>query len=101
METISVKELNELGVQNVFVLDVRSEQEYLLSNIDSVLIPLDQLETRYTELDSTKTIYCLCHHGMRSGYAGRFLESKGFSTVNILGGIDAWSLSINSSTPRY
>ncbi len=101
METITVQELSKISLDEITVLDVRTQCEYDLVNIKSQLIPLDELESRYSELDKSKTIYCLCHHGVRSEFAAMILKSKGFKSVNILGGIDAWSLYVDSSVQRY
>ena len=47
-------------------------------------------------------IIALCHKGMRSADATGFLLQQGFSNVkNLVGGIDAWSVEIDGSVPRY
>ena len=43
-----------------------------------------------------------CHHGMRSRNAAELFLRKGFRKVyNLDGGIDAWSLKIDPTVPRY
>jgi rhodanese-related sulfurtransferase len=43
-----------------------------------------------------------CHHGMRAARAGRILRQHGFARVeNLAGGIEAWSLTVDPSVPRY
>ncbi len=100
---ISVEELksrHENG--DILVVDVRQPHEYKIAKIDSVLIPLQQLPERFQELDKTKEIVTLCHHGFRSAHAAAFLRSQGFQRVrNLAGGIDAWSLRIDQTVPRY
>jgi rhodanese-related sulfurtransferase len=43
-----------------------------------------------------------CHHGGRSAQACKTLMQLGFSRVeNLDGGIEAWSLTVDGSVPRY
>lgn len=54
------------------------------------------------ELDIDKHTVVLCHHGVRSMYVASFLASRGFQQVsNVSGGIDAYSLRVDPSLPRY
>jgi rhodanese-related sulfurtransferase len=44
----------------------------------------------------------ICHHGIRSLQMCQWLQSQGFTNVkNINGGIDAYSLLVDSNIPRY
>jgi adenylyltransferase/sulfurtransferase len=87
----------------VFLLDVREPHEYSLAKIEgSVLIPLGELPTSLEKLDQDTEIVALCKMGMRSADAVMFLLQQGFSNVkNLVGGIDAWSVEIDQSVPRY
>ncbi len=88
--------------EDIFLLDVREPHEYDLANIGGVLIPLNEIPSSLDKLDRSTRIYCLCHHGVRSAIAQDFLTQKGYtSVVNIIGGIDAWSLEVDSSICRY
>lgn len=88
--------------KEIILLDVRTLGEFKISNIGGIHIPLDELEKRLSELDLNKSIYCLCHHGVRSRSAALFLESLGaLDTVNIEGGIDAYSRQVDSSIELY
>ncbi len=103
--TITPKELQErLGKgDSVVLLDVREEWENSLAKIEgSVLIPLGTLPQSLEQLDHNAEIVAYCHHGMRSADAMQFLLQQGFSSVkNLVGGIDAWSVQVDSSIPRY
>ena len=103
MNVISVIELSEkMARDDVYILDVRTAQEFELSNIGGHHIPLAELEEKVSEIDLSKEIYCLCHHGVRSLYAANFLKNCGAEKVfNIEGGIDAWSLSVDTNVRRY
>ena len=85
------------------LLDVREAHEYAYARIQgSRHIPLGQLPQRYDELDKTREIVVICHHGVRSLKACLFLESLGFSHLNNLqGGIDAWSVACDPAVSRY
>ncbi len=80
------------------ILDVRETNEFDIAHIaNSVLIPL-----KLDELDRDEEIVVLCHHGVRSMMACRFLAQSGFEKLyNLLGGNDAWSLECDPSVPRY
>jgi rhodanese-related sulfurtransferase len=103
--TMSVQELKQrLEKDNKpFLLDVREPYEYSLAKIEgSVLIPLGTLPSSLDQLDKNAEIVAYCHHGMRSGDAVGFLVQQGFTNVkNLVGGIDAWSVQIDASVPRY
>lgn len=105
VKNITVKELNAKlqEQQDLFLLDVRELSEFNYASIaDSVLIPLNQLPGRVAELDSSKEIVVICHHGMRSMQAAQYLDRSGFAQVfNLQGGIDAWSLECDSAVRRY
>lgn len=89
-----------LGIK---ALDVREPDEQKVAAIKGVpLLPLSQLEKRYTELDPNQTYYIHCKGGTRSGKAVQFLKQKGFKNVkNVAGGITAWSDQIDSTVPKY
>ena len=87
---------------NVLLLDVREPYEHKIANIKGQLIPLGQLQTKFSELDRTREIVVYCHHGNRSAIAVQFLKNQGFEKVlNLAGGIDQWSREVDSSVPRY
>jgi rhodanese-related sulfurtransferase len=84
------------------LLDVREPWEFELACIEgSTLIPMSQLEERFTELDPGSETVVICHHGNRSSYVTQALEHAGFEKVlNLEGGLDAYS-SVDESVPRY
>ena len=53
-------------------------------------------------LDRATPIVFQCHHGIRSQHAAEYFREQGFTTLyNLQGGIDAWSLLVDPSVPRY
>ena len=103
--TITVRELKDRldKGDKIFLLDVREPHEYSLAKIEgSVLIPLGTLPNSLDQLHQDSEIVAYCHRGMRSADAVGFLVQQGFSSVkNLIGGIDAWSVEIDPSVPRY
>ncbi|QPF74492.1 sulfurtransferase [Roseateles sp. DAIF2] len=88
------------------LLDVREPWEAQTASIRTAgeqrLIPMGQIPARAGELDPAQPIVVYCHHGMRSLQVVAFLERQGFESVyNLAGGIDAWSLEVDPSVPRY
>ena len=93
------------------VLDVREPWELQtasikapqgLESLEMLAIPMNSIPGRIGELDKTRPIACLCHHGMRSQNVAAFLTQHGFESVaNITGGISAWSRELDSSVPQY
>ncbi|HSW13623.1 MAG TPA: rhodanese-like domain-containing protein [Solimonas sp.] len=85
------------------VLDVRTDEELSLAALPGVRhIPMQELPARIGELDAAAPVAVLCHHGVRSEMAGRFLERNGFTEVySVAGGIDAWSVDVDPAVPRY
>lgn len=85
------------------LLDVREPWENALAKLEgSILIPLGTLPHSLAKLDRNAEIIAYCHHGMRSADATGFLLQQGFPNVkNLVGGIDAWSVQVDNSVPRY
>ena len=78
--------------EDLFLLDVRDEDEYQRSNIGGYLIPLGELHKRVGELDAKRKIVALCKTGRRGIEAVQVLHRAGFKKVwNLDGGIRAWS----------
>jgi len=91
--------------EDLLLLDVREPKEFATARIEgSRLIPLGELEARLGELEAWRgrRVVVTCHHGMRAARGGEILLGHGFSRVeNLGGGIDAWSLTVDASVPRY
>jgi len=98
IDTATVQELCGLldGVEDIFVLDVRSEEE-----LDStgripgaVHIHNTLLSGRTGELPKDRRIYIFCGSGLRSMSAASTLEREGWSDLTVvIGGLSAWSSS--------
>ena len=95
--------LDDPGRERPLLLDVREEWEYAHCHIDdSHLLPMQTLPARLAELNPTQEIVVICHHGVRSYHAARFLEHNGFTNViNLTGGVDAWAKEADPAMPTY
>ncbi len=92
MDYIFARELKQMDLKDVVILDVRTEEERMVGYVEnSVNIPLDQLRSRLSELDRNKLIVVYCAVGQR-GYLGtRILMQNGFKKVkNLLGGYTSY-----------
>jgi adenylyltransferase/sulfurtransferase len=101
---IRVEELKQRldAGENLFLLDVRDEYEYEISNIGGQLIPLAELSQRINELDVNRKIVTVCKMGPRGAKAVQVLHKAGFKQVwNLTGGIHAWSERVDRRVRKY
>jgi len=103
--TVSVEVLREKLSSGVplILLDVRELHEHQIARIPgSRLIPLGELASRMSELNTADEIYIHCKTGGRSMRALCQLRDAGFTKLfNVEGGIHAWSDRIDPSVPQY
>ena len=89
---ISVDEAYQLYQEGTFLLDVRTQEEwddYHAPN--TTLIPLDQLESRLSELPQDEPIVVVCRSGNRSQAGRDILRSNGFEgATSVAGGLTEW-----------
>jgi len=81
--------------QRPILLDVREGWEVQTASakpdaLDLLHMPMQTIPARLHEIDKTRPIACLCHHGGRSMQVASFLMQHGFEVVNVAGGIHAW-----------
>ncbi|MBK9265056.1 MAG: Grx4 family monothiol glutaredoxin [Polyangiaceae bacterium] len=104
VRTITAPKLKEMldNDKNLLLIDVRTERERDIASIEAAR-PLDREElSRLEGLPKDTPIAFLCHHGVRSRSAAEHFISQGFSKIyNVEGGIDAWSVKVDPSVPRY
>jgi len=89
---ISIDEAHQLYQEDVFFLDVRTQEEWDEFHApNSTLIPLDQLPNRVGELPSDEPIVVVCRSGNRSQAGRDILLDNGFEQVtSMTGGLNAW-----------
>lgn len=89
----------------VYLVDVRNPDEHEYCRLpESLLIPLPELAGRVNEIEPPEgsLVVVYCHHGVRSLSGAAILARAGHeNAASLAGGIDAWSLRIDSAVPRY
>ncbi len=101
---ISARELAQrVQTNHLRLLDVREPHELEISAIQgAVNIPLGQLASRLSELDSAEEMVVFCKAGTRSARALELLVSAGFKKIkNLQGGINAWAREVDPTLPIY
>jgi rhodanese-related sulfurtransferase len=89
------------------LIDVREPEEVTLAHLPGfVNLPLSQYgqwaDTIHHQFDAHKETIVMCHHGVRSAQMCHWLAQQGFTNLkNLTGGIDAYSLVVDRSVPRY
>ena len=89
--TISIAEAHDLYQEGVFLLDVRTQEEWDEFHAPgTTLITLDQLEGRLDELPQGEPIVVVCRSGNRSQAGRDILLDNGFVATSMEGGLNAW-----------
>jgi len=78
-------------LKNGLVIDVREPFEWDYYHLDdTVLMPLQTIPGKLSELPRDRTLYIVCAHGVRSETACRYLAQQGYEQlVNVAGGMAA------------
>ena len=95
--------LDDASRERPVLLDVREPWEHEKARIEgSQLVPMREVPARVAEIDEDREVVAICHHGGRSMQVAMFLEKQGFKRVhNLVGGIDAWSRTVDPAVPTY
>lgn len=84
----------KINAENVQVLDVRTMGEYNSGYIKNSLQAdwnnRAQFDDRTQHLDKSKPVYVYCASGVRSDRAAAVLRAKGYTAINMEGGLNAW-----------
>lgn len=100
-----VKQLLDQG-EAIKLIDVREPKEHQFCQVQgSELIPMGSVPQHLSRLEAQADdakLVVFCHHGMRSLNVVAWLREKGISNcVSMSGGIEAWSLQVDPTVPRY
>jgi monothiol glutaredoxin len=96
-----LKALVEGGAPFQFA-DVRTEEERAIATIAGARLLDQAYHDELLRMDRETPIVFHCHHGIRSQGAAEYFREHGFSNLsNLIGGIDAWSVDVDPSVPRY
>ncbi|MFQ6004248.1 MAG: Grx4 family monothiol glutaredoxin [Woeseia sp.] len=101
MDVAELRERLDAG-EGLWLLDVRDPEERQIAQIAAAM-PLDEAaEQRIKKLPNDTTLVFHCHTGVRSRAAAEHFRVLGFKDVyNLEGGIEAWSVEIDTGVPRY
>lgn len=101
--SVSESQARRLSEEPPLFLDVRENFELEIAHLSPDLhIPMTQLAERWQDIPRDKPIVAYCHHGKRSLNVTDFLRERGLIQVqSMIGGIDAWSLQVDPTVPRY
>jgi rhodanese-related sulfurtransferase len=84
------------------LVDVRTEDERAIAIIDGFRLLDRAYHDALLGRDRDTPIVFQCHHGVRSQGAAEYFRRQGFRNLyNLAGGIEAWSLLVDPSVPRY
>ena len=86
----------------VVLIDVREKHEHEFCRIKGSLhIPMNEIPQKIPELNPKDKYAVVCHSGVRSEMVTNYLVKNNFDAVNVIGGIDMWSVLVDSSVKRY
>ncbi len=84
------------------LVDVRTPDECAVAQIAGARLLDQAYHEALLARDRDTALVFTCHHGVRSQQAAAYFEQHGFTNLsNLRGGIDAWSLLVDPSVPRY
>ena len=100
VEVLELKKM--LKNKEVVLVDVREPYEVEICNIKgSLFIPMNEIQQNIEQLDKEKKYAVMCHSGVRSLYVSNYLNSLGYSTLNVTGGIERWATVVDKNMNRY
>jgi|DewCreStandDraft_4_1066084.scaffolds.fasta_scaffold44812_2 adenylyltransferase/sulfurtransferase len=85
------------------VIDVREPYEREIASIPhTVLIPMNEVPNRLSEIPRDREVILHCRSGKRSMTVLEYLQSQGYTQLrNLAGGVLAWSEEVDPSVPQY
>ena len=105
MEEFLPKQLQEFLQQphESWLIDVREIWEFNVCRIEpSRLIPMNTLPSHALSWNKEQSMIMICHHGIRSRMAARYLEDNGFThIINLSGGVNRWAQEVDPNMPTY
>lgn len=104
MQFISTSQLKEgISSGKYTVIDVREPYERAICSIDSIHIPMGEIENKYLEIATDKDIVILCKSGKRAEAVANYLEKEhNYTNLSVLtGGIIAWIEEVDTHLESY
>ena len=96
IEVVSYEVIKSKDLQNIQLLDVRTETEYqqghITGSVNVDALQAGKLEAYAEKLNPSKPVYLYCHSGGRSHNASLRLKKMGFNKIyDYSGGFSDWS----------
>lgn len=84
------------------LVDVRTPEEFEIARIEGARLLTQAVFDELIGLPRNTRLVFYCHHGVRSANAAEHFRREGFTNVhNLVGGIEAWAISVDPSVARY
>jgi len=95
---VSTPQIPEVTVAEVPVdavlLDVREDDEWTAGHAPgAVHVPMTTLAERLDQVPDGDPVYVICRSGGRSARVTAYLNSQGWESVNVAGGMSVWAAS--------
>ncbi len=105
----TIKEITPIEVKKMLdqkikfqLIDVREPQEFELSNLEGLNIPLNTIEKNISTINRDIPVILLCKSGTRSLLAIEKLQQHGFTNLsNLKGGLTQWMMDVDSKLIKY
>jgi len=99
---LDLKQMFDNG-EHFTLIDVRENDEFEVAHMNGKLIPLSEIQDRWSEIPKEGKVVIHCRSGVRSANVIQFLSDQhGYTNlINLKGGILAWSAEIDPSVPKY
>lgn len=94
VKDITPDELNEMLAKGkkLSIVDVRGPGEVATGKIPGAYnIPVNDIQSRMSELDKETEHIIVCQSGGRSSMASMVLKSNGYNVLNMTGGMSEWT----------
>ena len=100
MPIIHWRELKDMDLSGITLIDVRTADEYSLGTIrNAINIPVDELRERIHEIPADKPVIVFCAIGLRGYIALKILTGRNFKNVrNLSGGYKTYALATQPIT---
>ncbi|WP_420493853.1 rhodanese-like domain-containing protein [Macrococcus psychrotolerans] len=88
LEISSKAFIDKLQHEPLNIIDIREDFEVKMGMLEDALhIPMNTIPEHLNELDSDKTYYIVCAHGVRSERVTQYLTEQHYKAVNVQGGM--------------
>lgn len=97
MRPVYWREMAELDLAKVTLVDVRTPAEFACGNIaGAVNIPLDELRGQLHRIPADRPVVVYCAVGLRGYLASNILRGHGYDVRNLVGGITTYAAAVGA-----